>query len=250
MCGDATSYEYFLLKDLDNHCSKCLKEEIPCTFSEIGCKTRPMRKDLDNHIAQNQQQHLDCAMASILRLRQELATTRGELQEVQSTLSTCMDEAQTLPMVFKMSNFAQIKEAGDTWYSAPFYSRRSECRLRLCVRPLPTPSNPGEVDVTLEVLTRQFHATYDISLTVQILNQAKDGGHITYTQTAMSTYDSLSCRQRVVLSVDPVCADLTRLGADDHYSTYEYLSRDCLFFRVSESEKLWLYHAKKLCSYN
>jgi len=115
------------LKDLDDHRSQCPKEEIPCIFSEVGCETRLLREDLDNHITQDQQQHLNCAVTSILRLRQELATTQGELQEVQETLSKCVDEVRTLPMIFEVSNYAQFKETGDTWYSTPFYSRRSEC---------------------------------------------------------------------------------------------------------------------------
>jgi len=74
------------LKDLDGHRSQCPKEEIPCTFSEVGCETQLLRENLDDHIAQNQQQHLHCAVMSISRLRQELASTQKELASTQKEL--------------------------------------------------------------------------------------------------------------------------------------------------------------------
>ena len=173
------------LKNLDDHRSQCPKEEIPCTFSEVGCETRLLRENLDDHMTQNQQQHLHCAMMSISRLRQELASTQKELRITQK-------ELQTLPMILKMSNYSQFKETGDTWYSTPFYSRWSECRLRLRVRPSRAqgihsrrqPKIPNvivshhhqseEVSVALVLLSSPVPRR---SLTVELLNQASDAAH-------------------------------------------------------------------------
>jgi len=250
------------LKDLDDHRSQCPKEEIPCTFSDVGCETRPLREYLNYHITQDQQQHLHCAMMSILRLRQELATTRkelastrGELQKVQETLSKCMDEVQTLPMTFKMSNYAQFKETGDTWYSTPFYSRKSRCRLRLCVRPTVRPllighgwNQPENATVALEVFTSS--KPY-ISLKVEILNQVSDAAHLSFTPTAISTSKFKSCGEIIEVPIYPddhvAVHPLFSSGfIDQQKDPVQYLYHDCLFFRVSESEKPWLNNAKQL----
>jgi len=229
------------LKDLDDHCSQCPKEEIPCTLSDVGCQKRLLREDLDNHITQDQQQHLHCAVTSILRLRQELATTQGELREVQETLSKCNNEMQTLPMTFKMSNYAKFKEERDTWYSTPFYSRRSECRFCLRVQPQqPGWNQPETISFALEVLASSEPYT---SLKVEVLNQASDAAHLSITPSAFSTFNFRGCGQIVELSTPPP------LRGHDGFqcqTTVQYLYRNCLFFRVSECEKPWLNHAKKL----
>lgn len=243
------------LKDLDDHHSQCPKEEIPCTFSEVGCETRPLRENLENHITQDQQQHLNCAMTSITRLRQELAstqkelaTTQGELREVQETLSKCMDEVQSLPMTFKMSNYAKFKETGDTWYSTPFYSRRSDCRLRLCIRPQQTGhrwNRPEKVTVALEVFA--ISEPY-ISLKVEILNQVSDATHLSFTPTAISTSKFKSCGEIIEVPTYPDGHVAVHPSSfiDQQGNPVQYLYHNCLFFRVSESEKPWLNNAKQL----
>ena len=228
------------LKDLDDHCSQCPKEVIPCTLSEVGCETRLLRENLDDHIAQDQQQHLDCAVTSVLKLKQELAKARGELQEVQETLSKCMDDVQTLPMTFRMSNYAQFKAKRETWYSTPFYSRRSECRLRLYIQPLQTGRNhQEEVTVALEVMARST-LPY-VSLKVEVLNQARDELHLSLTPTAITLSTRKGCGEKIIV---PLC-EQPIFGLYRQPEDY-YLYRDCLFFRVSESEKPWLNNAKKL----
>ena len=221
------------LKDLDDHRSQCPKEEIPCTLSEVGCETRLPREILDDHIAQNQQQHLDCAVKSILKLKQELATTRGELQGVQETLSRCMDEVRTLPTIIRMSDYAQFKAKGETWYSAPFYSRSNECSYHLCIRPLKTFNHSEAVNVELKVLTRRLCPAYRTSLTVAVLNQATDASHITFFPVVISSHDS-SFGENIELSARPY------VHHQNAYPGVKYLDRDCIFFRVSESMKPWL----------
>ena len=206
------------LKDLDDHRSQCPKEEIPCTLSEVGCETRLLRENLDDHFVQNQQQHFHCAVTSISRLRQELATTQGELKELQETFSRSI---QTLPKIFKMSNYAQIKETRETWYSTPFYSRKSnDCKVRLCVRPLQASEHVG---VALEVLTSLQLSIPAISLTVEVLNQERDDDDAHYSFTLCVSFGSKTHEKRIPVST--------------------YLCDDCLFIRASEkecTEKPWL----------
>ena len=212
------------LKDLDDHRSQCPKEEIPCTFSEVGCKIRPMRGDLVHHIKQDQQQHLDCAVTSVLRLRQELATTQGKLQET-----------RTLPTIFKMSNYAQFKKTGDVWYSTPFCCLWSECRLRLCVQLQPKQSSYSwKFGVLLELLSSPMtpmpHMPISNSLTVELLNQVGDTRH--HKISLILTSSSKSC-----------VFDLSHLFGHTVGPSIQYVCDDCLFFRVSENksvEKPWL----------
>ena len=213
------------LKDLDDHRSQCPKETIPCTLSEVGCETRLLRENLDEHIAQDQQQHLNCAVASILSLRQELAT--------------CMDEVRTLPVIIKMTDFAEFRNTGDVWYSTAFYSRRSECRLRLCVWiQSEHPSRfycslDNKVSVALELLcsrTSPWQRQEPISLTVELLNQRGDASHSKLTPKSNSSSD-FEGEEKIVMS-----------GVFD-LQHMQYMQGNCLFFRVSESkdyEKPWL----------
>ena len=226
------------LKDLDDHRSRCPKEEIPCTFSEVGCEIRPLRENLDDHITQDQQLHLHCAMTSVLQLRQELATAQENLKE---TLTECMDEVRILPMILKMSDYASFHKTRNTWYSTPFYSRRIECRLRLCIR-LQTEGYcfPEKANVAVELLYSQTRPIPCIpnSLTVELLNQARDAAHhkITLTSTSLSKM----CEEGIVAFGCFDAPEPTFLGYNNQV---QYLLRDCLFFRVSEDEgvrKPWL----------
>ena len=202
------------LKDLDDHCShQCPKETIPCTLSEVGCETPLLREDLDVHIAKNQTQHFELAVKSILRLRQELATTQGKLQKVEEALSK---SSQTVPKVFRLSNYEHFKTKDHPMYSTPFYSRsNNQCKLCLCVRPLQTWNNSEQVGVSLELLTSSEHSIAAISLTVAVLSQERDGTHHSFTPrpnwASPKTYE-----EKIMVST--------------------YLRNDCLFFRVSEKE--------------
>ena len=208
------------LKDLNDHRShQCPKEKIPCTLSEVGCETSLLRENLGNHIAQKQMQHFEFVVKSTLRLKQELATTREELQEVQETL---IKSTQALPMILKMSNYAQLKSSGKTWRSTPFYSHRSECRQHLCVQPLQTSNHSEEVTIAMELETDPPHGRF-IHLTVEVLNQAKDASHIRFNPKSSfgAGSSSKSCDEKLVLST---------------YPGVQYLYEDCLYFRVSENE--------------
>ena len=197
------------LKDLNDHRSQCPKQEIPCTLSEVGCVKRPMRENLDVHIAQNQKQHFEFAVASILRLRQELATTQGKLQKVEEALSK---STQTLPKVFRLPNYEHFKTKDDPMYSTPFYSRsNNQCKFCLCVQP----HNSDQVGVSLELLKSSEHSIAFISLKVAVLSQERDGTHHSFTPRP--NWASLKTHEEKIM-----------------VSTY--LRNDCLFFQVSEKE--------------
>ena len=223
-----------VLKDLDDHRSQCPKQEIPCTLSEVGCETRFPREVLDDHIAKNQKKHFELAVKSTLRLRQELATTQEELQELQATLSKCMDEVRTLPAIFNMSRYGHFREARETWYSATFYSRLSDCRLRLCIRPLKS-SNEELFNVAIELLTNPMPWIPYISLKMEVLNQASNVSHlmISFTSKTISTPTLKRCGEKF----EEVWREIL---LPTYPGGVQYLRSNCLFFRVSENEKAWL----------
>jgi len=158
-------------------------------------------------------------------------------------------------MILKMSNYAQFKKTGDTWYSTPFYSRWSECRLCLRVRPSQAqgihswrqPQNPNVivshhhqsegVGVALELLSSPIPHNF-MSLTVELLNQASDAAHMK-CNIIPSRSTSLNSRIR---EEGIAKSDDFDLPVQSTHPQVQYLQNDCLLFRVSEDEGLkpWL----------
>ena len=153
-----------------------------------------------------------------------------------------------------MSNYAQFKKTGNTWYSTPFYSRRSECRFRLCIQPIQNPTSGrslqnqqvhsgrlvqtfDQVDVAVELLSNPMQPMSIVyPLTVELLNQASDARHCNILSSRSS---SGRCAENIVMSR----AFGLSVPSTNPRDQVQYLQNDCLFFRVSENEgvrKPWL----------
>ena len=61
------------LEELEHHRRLlCLKEEVACPYSEVGCEVRCLREELGNHQDQSLKYHLDQTLATVKTLKDEL----------------------------------------------------------------------------------------------------------------------------------------------------------------------------------
>jgi len=57
VCPNSCSLTVFKRHELSSHLSSCLKQEVTCTFDEMGCKEKMQRQFLHQHIESNFMQH-------------------------------------------------------------------------------------------------------------------------------------------------------------------------------------------------
>ena len=99
------------LEELEHHRHlTCLKEEVACPYSEVGCEVRCLREELSNHQVQSQKYHLD------------------------QTIKTLKDELYNHPpLIIVMPN---VTNQTEPWYSPPFYTSARGYKIQLVITPI------------------------------------------------------------------------------------------------------------------
>ncbi|XP_064399369.1 TNF receptor-associated factor 4-like isoform X3 [Halichondria panicea] len=212
--------------DKSDHPLFCLNEPVRCTYYNIGCAEKPLRKDVTKH-EMNAQLHLSLATKEVLRL--------NKIQLRKDALT------------FRMRKFEQNLEK-KRFYSPPFHT--SGAGYKMCILVYANGLGDGE-GTHVTVAAHLMKGDNDDSLswpftgrvTVELLNQLEDKNH--YKDTTTFPADGVYS-QRVVDGERGEGwgwrkfishADL----AHKPLTNTQYLKDDTLIFRVSaEAHKPWL----------
>ena len=108
------------------------------------------------------------------------------------------------PLTFTLTGFDELLQKDGIWWSHPFYSSVYGYKMRLQVCPNGTAHGKGtHVSVFIALLPGEFDDLlmwpYSGEVTVHLLNQKKDTGHICHT-IVLTNPDSLLHRQRPSIS--------------------------------------------------
>ena len=207
----------------------CLNEPVRCTYYNIGCKEKPLRKDVTKH-EENAQLHLSLATKEVLRL--------NKIQFRKDALT------------FRMNKFEKHNLKKNKFYSPPFHT--SEAGYKMCIRVYANGLGDGKgTHVTASAHLMKGDNDDSLSwpftgtVTVELLNQLEDKNHRKETLTFPANDD---VSERVVNNergegwgypdfishADLVHKPLTNT---------QYLKDDTLIFRVSAEApdyKPWL----------
>ena len=78
---------------IEAHCSTCPYEPVPCKYSKVGCRKRPLRKDLKEH-EEDAQLHLRITAEKVLDLTEKLAKLQQKQTDDRAKLSELIKEQQ------------------------------------------------------------------------------------------------------------------------------------------------------------
>ena len=196
------------------HRSKCLFDEVPCKYVDIGCKEKLLRQDLEHE--NDDAFHLHLAMETVIE-----------------------QQAKEKPCVFKMPEFKQHKSSKDIWYSPPFYTHPGG--YKMCIKVYA--DGCGDAAGTcVSVGAYLMKGRNDDNLpwpftgevTITLHNQLGDKNH--YMGTISFPQNNESSRRVVEGELAsngygrPKFIPHTQLDAQR--KNCQYLKDDCLYFRI------------------
>ncbi len=216
--------------DKSCHLLVCPNESVQCTYYNIGCKEKPLRKDVTKH-EENTQLHLSLATKEVLRLNKI--------------------QLQKDALTFRIKKFEEHKLEKEDFYSPPFHTSGAGYKLCICVYANGVGAGLGtHVSVGAHLMKGDNDDSlswpFTGTVTFELLNQLEDKNHLKHT--TIFPADSKSCHR-------VVHGDRGKTGygtakfishadlAHEPLTNRQYLKDDTLIFRVSAEApdyKQWL----------
>ena len=259
ICPNAQCNASVLRSELPDHQTKCLFEEVPCKYAEIGCEEEPLRKDLEQH-ENNDTFHLHLAIETINAQQEEMDTMIEEqramdvqLRAITSLIGAYIACTQASPCVLKMPMFNQQKTLDQSWYSSSFYIHPGSYKMCIYV----DANGGGEYEGThISVYACLMRGKNDDNLswpfrgevTITLLNQLEDRNHYKRLIVYRRDLDDESNRRVMDRYAGqgygwPGFISHDRLGYDAEQNC-QYLKEDCLYFQIKakapHAVKPWL----------
>ncbi len=156
-CPNECGFTAIVRRSIASHLAICPNEKVSCTYSEIGCSEKILRKTVLQHESEGIQQHLRLATAAIAQLKQPIA-------------------------VFWMREFTYHKANSKWWYSTGFYTHPGGYKLCLGVA---AKGNGDGTSTYISAYIYRMKGENDDSLiwpfrgqvTFELLNQLQDSEH-------------------------------------------------------------------------
>ena len=256
-------------KDLASHSSECQYETISCTYMNIGCTFRSQRPEMADHIASSSKHHLDLAMIQLTKQGEEIMMQlkeqhqkhveeivmqlrehyQKEVKELKMYNEKLTDLCRLKPsgdIVLKMPSFHRHKEASQPWYSPGFYTHSHGYKMCLNVDANGSKEGQGShVSVYLYLMKGEYDDDLiwplRYSCTVTLLNQLMDGYHqaktLTYSKDEKDRFNNrVHSAKKGATSRSDSAQGYPKFIAHDLLDLNEvgcqYLTEDCLYFRV------------------
>ena len=214
------------------HRQQCPKETITCEYARLGCKRVCLTEAIADHKEKQVQGHLHLAMKELANLRSLVESRSGAPKE----------------HVFKMTNFAKLKEKKERWYSAPFYAFPGGYKLCLNIDTGGYGDGEGtHISAFLYLMAGENDENLEWPMrgtfSIELLNQKEDQNHthhsIYFDETEADDYNS---------KVSEALAesgwglhkfmDYQDLGPGSLLPQTQYLKDDTLYFRVTMTKKM------------
>lgn len=271
------------LREMGRHLSRCEYADMSCPFNCFGCNVRPLRKDLEEHVDSDLHNHLNLARNKIVEmerlvqedrqlqedkvhdavtvLKESLQVQKKEMKKqlekriethesnlrakLNSLKQDILLETRRLPMVFKLSNFSDLKEDDEDWHSPSFFSHIGG--YKMCLRVYTNGcSEVRGTHVSLYVYLMKSENDHLLewpfrgTIHIDILNQLEDNQHyierITFNSRELKNYNS---RVRASSNMGVTGLGKSKFISQDDLgynasSNCQYLKDDCLYFRVTK----------------
>ena len=224
------------LGDLDRHLEEtCPLQVLKCEFSYAGCAFECQRRHMHTHMDENVRDHLV----------QIASTTREVIQQQQSQIEVLKAALSGVPFIpglsmdMDITNFNEAKNEDELSLGPPFYSHIGGYKMCIGIAANGRGSGKGtHVSLFIHLLQgehdNQLKWPFRGAVTIQLLNQKRDGGHLVETiEFDDDTDDEYAGRVMEDITPGWGCMQLichSKLHTEDE----EYLRNDCLKFRISK----------------
>ena len=198
ICPDATvkcpnpGCDRSLLRcQVSTHRSTCEYEPIPCKYTEVGCKKKPLRKHLKKH-EEDDKLHLRVTTDTVLDLKRELKEQSAQVAILANKVNSLENKPQS---VFRLTNFSKLKPT--VFHSCPFYTSPGGYKMCISVYCNGIERSYVSAYVVLmkgdndDFLTWPFPGT----VTIQLLNQLEDKNH---HERSVEFSQHIGCGERVL----------------------------------------------------
>ena len=167
----------FKRKDLERHkTNDCPNTEVACEVD--GCDAKVLRKDMSEHMEKDVSKHA----LLLSRIVKELKLEKEREAQKENQL-------KVLPITLTLDNFAQHKNAKDSWQSDVLYTCENGYALHLSIHPAgrSTAQLSGYISVYIYITKGRFDDQlrwpFKGNFTVQLLNQQGSDDHHSKTTT-------------------------------------------------------------------
>ena len=260
-------------EDMEAHKKECPYEMIDCSYRNVGCEERMIRKDLDKHKSDYMEDHLSLTESKLADATSQLSVAVKQINTLMvlvhhiasnpssktkdktSIISTakysvklnamaemgkCGD--QVCPVVLNVTEFSKKATQLQIEFTASFYSHNKGYKMCLCVYPAGHGSGKG---THLSVATYLMEGPHDDELTwplrkrfeVKLLNQISDCEHhsetVTYDDYTPDEYASKTKRKRAKVGWGN-SQFISNENLHKVTPTCQYLKDDCIFLQVSK----------------
>jgi TNF receptor-associated factor 4 len=224
-CSKRECKESILRRNIIEHLSECMFEEVHCKYANIGCEEKVVRRDLhqlEKHEGESQQ-HLQLAIDAV----------QQQQRAISDIMTTQIQSLQKKQLKYKFTNFDHDKR--NDYISHPeFYSKPGGYKIDVKI----VCNGYGEAKGThVSVYARSWpkegaNWPFTGTVTIELLNQLADKNH--HSKTTIVNAD------RVTQISHPLYISHSDLDYNEAKNC-QYLKDDCLYFRVTVvTEKSWL----------
>ena len=204
--------------------------KINYDLADSGSKLNKLQEESDSLVARNlhfsdQVKDLESKEENELnKARKALDETRKHIERAESSLEklcnifTVKNDPKKVfnypPVTFSLSNFHEIKDNNEIWYSPCFYSHSCGYKMQLQVYPNGDGIARGtHVSVKVVILPGEFDDLlcwpFQGIITLHLVNQRRDTSHLAH-QVWFTTLDNLHVREKPI--IDEREEDTRRIG--------------------------------------
>ena len=146
------------------------------------------RQDMERHVEESTHKHLVLMSVALRECQEQLKTisvkNEAQMQSIHKHICTCSRYFPTL----RVPKYSHRKGVGDWWNSPPLYTHPGGYKFRIAVNIYGYKGAYGtHVTVSMDALKGKFDSILPwpakATLTLQLLNQDGDQGHLTVTKT-------------------------------------------------------------------
>ena len=222
-CPKRECKESVLRRNITEHLSECMFEDVRCKYANIGCKEKVIRRDLhqlEKH-EEESQQHLQLAIDVVQQQQRAISDMTAQIQFLQKK------QLPSTKFMYKFTDF-DCHRREDASFIGKFYCIPGDIVVE--IKPNGNEEDRGyRTHVSVGAHFSWLHWAFTAIVTIELLNQLEDKTHHSKTDRVADVDRDLIEHPRFISH-----SDLNYNEAKN----CQYLKDDCLCFRFTVETEL------------
>ncbi|XP_065918747.1 TNF receptor-associated factor 4-like [Dysidea avara] len=258
-CPNNCEVGNILREDINDHLKECPLEVIRCEYREVGCEERFLRKDQEKHDKEMMEKHLlftkiklaslqekvnEIELASQKRIadlehefqqKLELFFGKQTMKHYENITTIASTSDQVLPVIVKMSDYANKRSKFIEWRSDSFYTHHMGYKMYLTVK---AAGSYLCVALYLTIGPYDDHLKWPLggNCTVKLLNQVSDSDHHSGPTSLSASIIGIFKSIVKVTNQDRLVWESNKFISNEDLhmvtSSHQYLKHDSIFLHV------------------